>query len=135
MVTLDSYVRDHLKDPSQRINVLLSDAVGWDFEVLLRGKETLKRTDYLEFSYGWKGAWGRRAKLGTMEHVLDFLEPLGFVCYWAGDQKLWRISKCWLPHYESKYWSSVACVSVKNAPAGLIQTMESTFQATIRRHS
>jgi FkbM family methyltransferase len=38
---------------SKRIDFMLIDVEGWDFEVLKGGNETLKRTSYLEFEYNW----------------------------------------------------------------------------------
>lgn len=57
----------------------------------------------------------------------------GFVCYWAGrGGKLWRISDCWLDHYdELKEWSNVACVNWKRAPT-LAARMEARFLQTIQ---
>jgi hypothetical protein len=53
------------------------------------------------------------------------------VCYWAGKDKLWRITDCWLGHYDtSKAWSNVACVSTKLAPL-LLEIMEDHFQRTM----
>mmetsp|Transcript_18564 Transcript_18564/g.38684 ORF Transcript_18564/g.38684 Transcript_18564/m.38684 type:complete len:233 (+) Transcript_18564:718-1416(+) len=55
---------------------------------------------------------------------------LSFTCYWAGKQKLWRITDCWLHAYDLHVWGNVACVNRKLAPM-LAAKMEAVFQNTL----
>ena len=40
---------------NQRVNVLLIDVEGFDFEVLKGGNSTLRNTEYVEFEFNWRG--------------------------------------------------------------------------------
>ena len=60
MYSLDTYIQTYIpnninKDEEEiPINYLSIDVEGWDFEVLLGGKQNvLKRVHYLEFEYNW----------------------------------------------------------------------------------
>ena len=133
LMTLDEYAEKHISPSSSRVNVLLTDVEGYDFEVLLGASVLLDRIEYLEFEYNWIGAWGARGSNSTMRSAVRYLAKHGFVCYWAGEKKLWRISKCWLKLYKFKFWSNVACVNEQLAPKRFVDIMERTFNDTIYR--
>ena len=129
VMTLDAYVKEYL--PKDRnINYILTDVEGFDFDVIIGGTKTLKRTEYLEFEFNWKERWGSKDR--SLPKTVEFLDNLGFTCYWAGRKKLWRITLCLLPHYDKgKFWSNVACVNRNLAPV-LASEMEYIFSDTIQ---
>jgi hypothetical protein len=110
------------------INVLLSEATV-DYEVLTGGSNMLRRTEYIEFGFSWKGTWAKHSLI----EVIELLDNLEFTCYWAGVNKLWRITGCWREIYNSsKFVASIACVNRKLVESeGLAMDMERLFLETI----
>ena len=42
--------------------------------------------------------------------VIDYLDRHGYDCFWAGRQKLWRVTGCFDGAWDSdKQWSNLAC--------------------------
>jgi hypothetical protein len=112
------------------IDFLSIDVEGYDYEVLLGAPLTLKRTKYLEFEYNWKGPWATY----QLSQIIDRLQTEHRLwCYWAGAHgNLWRITDCWLSHYDTKFWSNVACVNARLPEAApLAQRMEERFAHTL----
>jgi FkbM family methyltransferase len=108
------------------IDILSIDVEGYDYEVLMGSKRTLKRVKYLEFEINQGGRWPEH----SLEAAIDTLSESGFDCYWAGAAgHLWRITGCFVPLFEGKYWSNVACVRLDNS--FLATRMEETFQETL----
>lgn len=160
--SLDSYMEKFVptKDNSNLpINYLSVDVEGWDFEVLLGGKRNLARVHYLEFEYNWVsmfelscpvkflsmshklychnslvkvGPW-KNQPLFDVIHILD--AQFGFTCYWAGfNNTIWRITNCWLDHYESHFWSNIACVNRNiHEVNDLANDMEDLFMQTLEK--
>ena len=103
-LVLDDYVEAH---NVSHIDILSVDTEGSDALVLQGGAHVLRdRVRYVEFEYHAIGPWHNI----TLASVTSALEDLGFVCYWLGQKKLWRITGCWHPGYEDKGWSNVGCV-------------------------
>ena len=78
------------------------------------------------------GPWKERPLL----EVIEFLDAqFGFTCYWAGfNNTIWRITSCWLDHYESHCWSNIACVNRNfDAVNDLAEDMEDLFMETLRK--
>ena len=65
-----------------------------------------------------------------LKSVIDYMNDIGFTCYWAGRSELWRITDCWQPHYDGSFWSNVACAHRQLAPV-LLERMETLFLKTI----
>jgi FkbM family methyltransferase len=126
VLSLDSFVAKYVKSTGP-IHSLSIDVEGFDFDVILGGKQTLKRVQYLEFEYNWMGSWKKQ----TLSDAIDLLDEDGFTCYWAGQDMLWRITDCWFDHYKLHFWSNIACVNRKQEK--LAKLMEATFQATLQR--
>ncbi|OEU08608.1 hypothetical protein FRACYDRAFT_249499 [Fragilariopsis cylindrus CCMP1102] len=111
------------------INILSIDVEGFDGDVILgSSSDVLNRVEYLEFEYNWMGSW-------RQQHLYDIITMLyeqesSMVCYWAGIDKLWRITNCWMLYYDIHTWSNVACVNTKLVPR-LAMKMETIFQNTI----
>jgi len=124
--TLDSYVEKKVTSQGP-INILTIDVEGADFDVLLGSKDNaLDRVEYLEFEYNWMGAWSKK----NLSDAIELLEDRKFTCYWAGDDRLWRISGCWEEKYNIKMWANVACVHHSQQSLGDI--MENFFQRTLK---
>ena len=68
--------------------------------------------------------------------MIEYLdEPFGFSCYWAGfNNTIWRITNCWLDHYEAHFWSNIACVNrnVEHAQ-DIAKHMEQLFMETLEK--
>jgi len=132
MSSIDTYVKENLPQ-NVSINLLSIDVEGFDMDVLLGGVDnTLHRVQYLEFEYNWMGSWSEQ-KLSNLIQLLD--KEFSFTCYWPGfNNSIWRITGCWLDHYELHYWSNVACVSRKMAEAREIsESMEKLFLDTLEK--
>lgn len=114
---------------SQNINVLSIDVEGFDADVLLGAtSKVLERVEYLEFEYNWMGSW-KGQHLYDIIQLLD--EQANMVCYWAGRDRLWRITECWMSYYDIHAWSNVACANRGLVP-DLAAKMEETFQRTLQ---
>jgi len=123
MYSLDSYVEQFVKSKGP-INVLQIDVEGWDFDVLFGASNTLDRTYYLEFEYHSVGNWGRL----HLPDAVRLLNVKGYTCYWQGSGKLWRITDCYHPIYNTWHgWSNVACVHRSHHK--LAKRMEHMFQS------
>jgi FkbM family methyltransferase len=132
MYTLDSYVKQHILPNAEMddhgdwtIDYLSVDVEGYDWEVLGLGgsNKTLPHVRYLEFEFHAVGAW-RQYKL---EGAVSFLRDFGFVCYYAGFGRLWRLTDCFQPYYNVHVMANVACVNLYLQPR-LAHRMESLFQ-------
>jgi FkbM family methyltransferase len=126
MYSLDSFVDKHVQDGT--IHFLSIDVEGSDYDVLMGGGNTLKRVEYLEFEYHKYEPWDKYP-LSSAIYPLDWLD---FTCYWAGPDKLWRITGCYRPQYDGHGWSNVACVNRVLAPE-LAEQMERKFLETITK--
>ena len=123
LYVLDEHVQQYLLP---RIDVLSIDTEGNDPLVLEGGVQTLSTmVRYVEFEYHNIGAW----LSVELKDVLEQLEKMGFVCYWLGKAKLWRITGCWHQDYAVRQWSNIGCVHVTNTE--WYATMEDIFKATV----
>jgi FkbM family methyltransferase len=135
--TLDSLVDAFVLQSPQSdqnddiIDMISVDVEGYDWPVLLGGVKALRRTRYVELEYNWRGDWSKH----KLSAAIDTMKERGFVCYWAGDAgRLWRITDCWLTHYDLKFWANVACVNVllpDTVTPSLAERMEATFLDTV----
>ncbi|EJK67541.1 hypothetical protein THAOC_11408 [Thalassiosira oceanica] len=126
---LDTYVEKYA--PDVPINILSIDVEGYDSDVILGGNRTLRRVEYLEFEYNWMGSW----KAMPLSTLISHLDQMGFTCYWPGfDRTIWRITGCFLKHYNLHYWSNVACINRRmDSVRSVAETMETMFLETIER--
>jgi methyltransferase, FkbM family len=124
VLTLETYVKEHLVGNDSPIHILQIDVEGYDADVLYgAGKYVLERVEYLEFEYNWMGSW----KYQHLYDVIEMLDEIGFTCYWAGKQKLWRVTGCWQLYFDVHTWSNLACANRKRVPR-LAAKMENVFQ-------
>ena len=129
MMTLDDFAMQHLpwlSESDQTVDILTIDTEGFDWRVLQGARSIVSRTRYIEFEY--HAQWGQEELL---KDAVDYLENLGFVCYFAGKERLFKLTNgCWVNRYEARVWSNVACVH-RSEPAWL-DIMEDYFQKTLR---
>ena len=128
MYSLDTFVAKFVPK-NVPINYLSVDVEGFDMDVLTGGLKALTRIQYLEFEYNWVGSWAKQ----HLKVLVDLLNQRGFTCYWPGyDNLIWKITGCWLDHYDIHMWSNVACVNRKEVPT-LADDMERLFQETLTK--
>lgn len=103
---------------------------GYDYLALQGGTRSLDNVHYIDFEYHWLGSWHGQ----SLKALIDQLRTQGFVCYFAGDQNLWRITDCWQDHYEHRFYANLACVNTQiQAAHPLLQEMEKLFQKTMEK--
>lgn len=125
MTTLDQLETKHMhmtSNAGQTINVLLIDTEGYDVEAMMGDSKTLDRVEYLEFESHTIGSWGEQ----KTRQAIDYLDEKSFACYWAGRQRLWRVSKCWQDHFGEQSWSNLVCAHRGRKPE-LARKMEVAF--------
>eukprot|EP00667_Euglena_gracilis_P011479 EG_transcript_11728 len=122
LAVLDRFVAQH-RLPA--VDFLSIDTEGNDPNVLRGGRTALKRVRYLEFEYHSIGAW----RTTSLREVIRQLANYGFVCYWIGQAKVWRITDCWHRAYMEKRWSNVGCVQRREGEWYAI--MEAVFHRTV----
>lgn len=124
--SLQDFVRQNVKSQGP-IHILSIDVEGFDCDVLSgAGKDVLQRVEYLEFEYNYMGSWAHV----HLYDVIEMLNEIGFTCYWAGMDLLWRITNCWQSFYDLHAWSNVACVN-RDAVPQLANKMEEKFQSSL----
>mmetsp|Transcript_27565 Transcript_27565/g.45565 ORF Transcript_27565/g.45565 Transcript_27565/m.45565 type:complete len:249 (-) Transcript_27565:1363-2109(-) len=133
MYTVDSYIKEVVRDAPPVIDFLSVDVEGFDWDVLGLGgaDSTLKRVKYLEFEYHSFGNWPKY----TLENATNVLfEKFGMICYYAGIDELWRLTNCFQPYFNRHQWSNVACVNPTLDPL-LASRMEDMFQRQLQTNT
>ena len=128
VVTLDQFVADKAGKKGT-IHFLSIKVEGYEVEILQGGAQTLPRVQYLEFDYNKVGNW-------TLYNLNDTIAELeheyGFICYFIGIQRAWRINGCWRSMYEDHKRSSIGCVNNNHEEARpLLHVMEKVSAALI----
>ena len=130
--TLDSLVPKIVSSVNQRHNidiVNIDNTAGYDMEVLLGAKDTLKhKIQYLEFEYNNQGVWPNY----ELKQAIDFLDDADFTCYFAAQSnQLIRITQCWLDQYNTRSLETkITCVKRTNFV--LAVKMESIHQEFVK---
>ena len=123
LLVLDDYVQ---KYRVKQIDILSIDTEGNDALVLAGGNRTLpSMVRYVEFEVHKFGAWQQH----SLSSVVLRLADAGFVCYWTGKSKLWRITDYWHPAYDKKTRGNVGCVHRREAE--WLGIMEGFFNSTM----
>jgi hypothetical protein len=104
--TLDAWVEAHGLG-ARAIDVLAIDTEGFDAPVLAGGAALLARggVRLLLFEYHNFRAW-RETELKT---VVEALDAYGYDCFLLQQKLALRLTGCWDPAFEFKYWSNVMC--------------------------
>jgi len=116
---------------------LVGRAGGYDYMILMELlPELLQHVRFLHFGYNEKDNWSSPSY--TLQKLIAHLQTNGLICYWSGDEHskygLWRITDCFLDHYNEKNWSRIQCVSGRHADVQELATrMETQFLTTIQR--
>jgi hypothetical protein len=133
MYTVDTYVRTFVKEMNASSDTLIDflsvDVEGFDWVVLGLGgaDHTLPRVKYLEFEYHKVGVW---PQYNLSEAVNSLHDIYGFVCYYAAQAQLWRLTRCFQDYFNEHRWSNVACVNPRLNPT-LAVRMEQLFQSQL----
>jgi hypothetical protein len=100
--------KDEANGKESRVDILMIDTEGYDPLVLAGGESTLSNrlVRLLIFEYHGDCPW----PLTALHDVTKKLHSYGYVCYFEGQNRLWRLSGCWSPLYECHAWSNVLCV-------------------------
>ena len=115
------------KISKRRIHVLRIDIQGYEADILYNiSSDVLRNVEYIEFGYHWSATWQNY----HLYDVIDMLRRLHFNCYWAGDDRLWKITGCWMAYFDIKTWANIACVNVKKIPV-LASIMKNKFHNTL----
>ena len=103
---LDDFVEKYQIE--QDIDLLKIDTEGADALVLDGARKLFakERVRMLIFENHQVGMW----QTINLTDVLQSLEKQGFICHLIGRTGMIRMTKCWLPIYDLKWWSNVLCV-------------------------
>lgn len=94
-------------DGLEQLDMLLIDAEGNDMLVLRGAARALASSvRYVEFEVcDWADEGSEKQKQGqgreTLRETIDFLDGLGFDCWWGGYHMLWRITGCFDERYSN----------------------------------
>lgn len=110
------------------------DGLDYSFIMEMISSNIIKNVRFLHMEYNKSGKWGTPSH--TLKSLIDNLRNNGLVCYWSGDDKtqysLWRITDCFLEHYNYKHYARIQCVSaVHDDVKVLSQRMEKQFLDTL----
>ena len=114
--TLDSHLAS-IGEGEAEVLLLKVDAEGFDGQALLGAAGALRagRVAFLVFEYNDK--W--RAAGDSIRPVSQWLQGLGYSCYWITPQRLVPLSgRLWHDGYEFREWSNVFCHRASDALAG-----------------
>jgi len=119
--SLNNLIETHVKvDKTDPISIFSIDVEGFYADVLVgTTADILKIVENIEFEYNWMRLW-KNLHLFDVTKMLD--EIADMTCYWAGTDRLWRITKCWMTYFDIDAWSNVACVN---------RRLEEFFQSTL----
>jgi FkbM family methyltransferase len=105
-MTLDDFVEQ--KKIKQKIDLIKIDTEGADPLVIQGAKKLFSREQIrmLIFENHGIGAW----KTTSLLEVIQSLNSKGFTCHMLGRTGMVRLTNCWSPVFDVKYWSNILCV-------------------------
>jgi hypothetical protein len=109
-------------------------AEGMDPSILKALTSILKQVRYVHFEYNKAETW----QFTKLSAVINSLKNEGLVCYFAGskeaDYGFWRITDCFLKHYDNRHWAGISCVNVKHDDVKeLADGIEKKFLETLKK--
>ena len=116
---------------------------GLDYTILTELIPTLlTQVRFLKFEYNKEGSWKHQSLRTLLSFLKNDIESNSFICYWSGsnsntlsttdNNSLWRITDCFLNHYEQQQYARIQCVSsTHNDVKQLALQMEQKFLHTI----
>ena len=111
----------------------LADGAEYKIITDLLDTEFFREVRFLKFEYNFKGSWHWKQQPQQLSTLIDQLQTsVGMYCYWSGSSEngnmLWRITGCFLPHFDSHQFARIQCISTKHADvADLAFAMETKF--------
>lgn len=121
-----------MENNNESVHYMKIGPQGKDYETIMEMNHHnyLDRIWYLEFEYNWSGAWASQ----SLDQLTRLLEKT-HACYWSGTSgNLWRITHCWLDHYQQHSWARITCVNTKVPETKPIhEAMEQLFAATLKK--
>ena len=110
-------------------------ADGAEYKIItdLLDTEFFREVRFLKFEYNFKGSWHWKQQPQQLSTLIDQLQTsVGMYCYWSGSSEngnmLWRITGCFLPHFDSHQFARIQCISTKHSDvADLAFAMETKF--------
>ena len=108
---------------------------GLDAGILNAMGESLSQVRFLHFHYNKGGSW----ESNRLSKVMKLLQDNGLVCYFAGskerDHDLWRITDCFMEHFDDRHWAGIACVNVQLPDVKpMAERMEEIFLKTLEKN-
>jgi len=90
------------------IDILMIDTEGSDARVIQGAKRALhsKSIRMLVFEYHMFCPWAET----SLEEVVNTLADYNYDCYFEGNERVWKLTDCWDPLWEIRYWSNVLCL-------------------------
>jgi hypothetical protein len=132
-----STISDITKQPIHYLDMQRGE--GLDYTILTELIPTLlNQVRFLKFEYNKQGSWLHQS-LKELIYKLKNDNDSGLICYWSGsdtstDNALWRITDCFLDHYEHQQYARIQCVSSKHDDVKeLAIQMENKFLQTIQK--
>ena len=122
--SLDSFERKFINSTGP-IHHLSIDMERFDFDVLLGAHDTLKRVEFLEL-INESRSWEQE----RIQEAIRSLQNANFICYFSEQNRLWRITRCWMPSFDINHSSNLACVQPDIAET-LAKSMEDLFLETL----
>eukprot|EP00040_Diaphanoeca_grandis_P023997 m.131307 g.131307 ORF g.131307 m.131307 type:complete len:437 (+) comp29536_c0_seq1:14-1324(+) len=96
------------------VDLIKIDTEGFDAPALAGGTSTFlnHRVGVVLFEYHKLTRWWEF----SLESVVQVLDEAGYTCFLAGKDHVLRLTSCWKPMMEFKWWSNIMCASrVKSA--------------------
>lgn len=90
------------------VDLIQIDTEGHDPLVLTGLRNSLKKNliKILIFEYHNLGLWLKY----QLSKIVVELDELGYNCFFMGQNRLWKLTKCWHEIYEFYSWSNVMCI-------------------------
>ena len=89
------------------VDILVIDAEGFEPLVLAGARGLLSSSVRVRlFVFEYSGMWVNE----TLANVVDDYDALGYSCFLLQQALVVRLTGCWVPEMEGRYWSNVMCV-------------------------
>lgn len=81
----------------------------------------------LSFEYHSVGLW----KNLSLKAVVALLDDVGYDCWFQGQRRLFRITGCYVPQWETKAWSNVVCANRRDSYHSVLTQYEFWYEAPL----
>ncbi len=104
-----------------------------DAYILAALGHNMDKVRFVHFQYNKGGSWFN----GKLSSVISDLRASGHVCYFAsqtGSYDLWRITDCFLDHFDENHWAGISCINFNNQDVRVLaERMEKKFLETLEK--